>query len=414
MLSEFPFLATEAEQANARRLIMFRSLSAYPGLLDRLNRPDGRVNWLPDLVEAQPPERALWTVPFFWYHLRQAFTALAAGAPAAMVDDALDGVALAALDSFAAENRGFPAGKFPLPPVRGAQMMRLGVSFSEGLCPDSAAVACGRLTLWVDGGMLRVSTSGAPHCGIRQLSVRRMESASVDLGSSAERLEHDEDAIAKLIGDLTRSAEWIASASPCCASLIAEEIQFLVPLRRGPSSHYSFTLSHIPGLLFVGGCDQLLTIVEALIHETGHARLHHANEVHPLVPDEQPQTLYSPWRMDPRPASGVLHGLYVFALVLVFWIDVIESRMALSGSQENYVRSRIALTALQVREAASVLDQVHLLPFGLQVLARVRDAFPGLTALPVSQAELAAAGERCAVKRARAASDFPNMVMPQP
>jgi HEXXH motif-containing protein len=414
LLKGFPFLAVEAGEADARRLIMIRGLAVYPDFRERLDRPESRINWLPALLEAQPAERAVSAVPFFWFHLKQAFTALASDSPKAALDLALDHVAWAALDSFAGETDGFPSNFFSLPIASGAQMMRMGLSFSPKRCPQSARALSGALAFAVDGGEFRVSAPSRPRGQIQAIPVRRMESALVDIGSSADRLETDEDAIQKLRHDLDRSTEWIAEVSPICANLMSDEIQFFVPLRQGESAHYSFTLSHVPGLLFVGGSPRLLTVVEALIHEAGHARLHHANEVHPLVPQGQSESFYSPWRADPRPSSGVLHGFYVFALVLLFWIDVLESRGApLTGEEEKYIRSRVALISVQLREAASVLEQAQLTGFGETVLEAVRQVLPAPTSLPILAAELGTANERSALKRSRASADFPALTMPR-
>ena len=413
LLDHFPFLTAEAAHADARRLIMVRALSAFPPLAERLRRQESRVSWLPDLIDAQTPERILSAVPYFWLHIRQAFEVLAAPHPSATLDRFLDHLAIAALDSFAGNLDGFPSGRFPLPATQGAQMMRLGITFDEVLQPYSAEALGGGLRLYAGTGSFHISAPARVTRVPNSYPLRRIEDKAINLGNSEAQIENEEAAIDKFPSGIDRSVAWIADASPRCASLIAEEIQFVVPLRHDKSAHHSFTLSNLPGLLFVGGSDNLLQIVEAIVHETGHARLHHANEVYPLVSGPEQNRYYSPWRDDPRPPVGLIHGLYVFTLILLFWLDGLESGdLSLREDDRSYINSRIALIGSQVREAAAVLDQAELSPFGLQLLSTLRSLVPETADLPVPVVELESARYKLAAKRSIAMTQFPELVMP--
>jgi HEXXH motif-containing protein len=60
-------------------------------------------------------------------------------------------------------------------------------------------------------------------------------------------------------------------------------------------------------------------MAETLLHELQHSKL---NALLDLVPLQQPGTdrlCYAPWRRDPRPLSGLLHGIYAFVGVTEYW-----------------------------------------------------------------------------------------------
>jgi HEXXH motif-containing protein len=415
MLEHFPWVAKEAGEADARRFIMVRGLSAYPALVERVQRTESRIAWLPQLLSAQAPEKVIRASPYFWASLKQAFAVLAARGSQAELDRALDRVALAALDSFAGVPTGFPRGVFPVPSLAGAQLLRTGVSFDSQVQIKAAEAHAGAISFVLEGGArLRVAIPGPLMVSVSQVwPVRRMEDASIDLGRSAQRLEQEEAAISALVPKLHQAMAWTQKASSAVAELIRSEVQYLVPLCSSPSSHYSFTLSNLPGLLFVGGAEHLLPIVEAIVHETGHARLHHANELYPLVQGEQPKFFYSPWRPDPRPATGVFHGAYVFTLVLGFWMEVLAAyRGTLDLGDEAYISSRIALIALQLREAVAVLDRASLSLFGESVLRSLRAIIPPVETLPLDEAVVASALRTTRLMRGKAAAEFPDLVFP--
>src|SRR5260370_25255113 len=82
-----------------------------------------------------------------------------------------------------------------------------------------------------------------------------------------------------------------------------------------------------------------LRLLEGIVHEAMHIDL--AN-VPSLVHEEHEEELvYSPWRSISRPASGVLHGAYVFVCLLRFYELLIASRTP-SQQHSLYIRKREA------------------------------------------------------------------------
>ncbi|MEE8585492.1 MAG: HEXXH motif-containing putative peptide modification protein, partial [Acidobacteriota bacterium] len=86
--------------------------------------------------------------------------------------------------------------------------------------------------------------------------------------------------------------------------------------------------------------DGALRVAESVIHETMHLQLSLVERVLPLVRDDAVKELASPWKEEKRHPRGILHGLYVFALIYRFWasISVHESgffkQFALARCQE--------------------------------------------------------------------------------
>jgi HEXXH motif-containing protein len=60
-------------------------------------------------------------------------------------------------------------------------------------------------------------------------------------------------------------------------------------------------------------------LAAALVHEFQHIRLGGIQHLAGLHTDDPRERLYAPWRDDPRPIGGVLHGIYAFSGVTAFW-----------------------------------------------------------------------------------------------
>jgi HEXXH motif-containing protein len=80
-----------------------------------------------------------------------------------------------------------------------------------------------------------------------------------------------------------------------------------------------------------------LRLAEAIVHEAMHLNLSFLESHAPLVRDDH--QLYSPWRLRPRPAGGVLHGVYVFASLLGFF-EHLQHQEGLSPEQREHLTHR--------------------------------------------------------------------------
>ncbi|MGY0064461.1 HEXXH motif domain-containing protein [Streptomyces sp. LZ34] len=61
------------------------------------------------------------------------------------------------------------------------------------------------------------------------------------------------------------------------------------------------------------------TLAASLIHEAQHIKLSALLDLVPLMHGGMEEIHYAPWRVDPRPLRGLLHGVYAFLGVTAFW-----------------------------------------------------------------------------------------------
>ena len=84
-------------------------------------------------------------------------------------------------------------------------------------------------------------------------------------------------------------------------------------------------------------------VAEAIVHEAMHLNLSAFERLVPLVGDRR--TVTSPWRSVPRPAAGVLHGIYVFCCISRF-LAFLQARIPMRGSpRQHVVRRQVEIAA---------------------------------------------------------------------
>jgi HEXXH motif-containing protein len=115
---------------------------------------------------------------------------------------------------------------------------------------------------------------------------------------------------------------------------------------------------------------------ETLLHEFQHSTLHALHDLVPLHRDDGAARYYAPWREDPRPLAGLLHGTFAFAAVADFW----RVRRDRSGPD---LRRRCAWLAFAHHRsrAAEALDALRGAPglteAGARLLDGVRERLDG-------------------------------------
>ncbi len=89
-----------------------------------------------------------------------------------------------------------------------------------------------------------------------------------------------------------------------------------------------------------------------LVHEFRHTLLNGLMHLTPLAAEDCPDLFRAPWRDDPRPLTGVLHGAFAFSGVARFW----RTRVARdSGSARERARFEYALWRRESRATLEVL-----------------------------------------------------------
>jgi hypothetical protein len=103
------------------------------------------------------------------------------------------------------------------------------------------------------------------------------------------------------------------------AAVLAAVLDCLVPVEPDPAARgISATSADAFGAVAMSEPADATALAVGLLHETQHSLLNAVQYLFDL--HEQPDALgYSPWRDDPRPAAGILHGAYAYLAVTRFW-----------------------------------------------------------------------------------------------
>jgi HEXXH motif-containing protein len=117
----------------------------------------------------------------------------------------------------------------------------------------------------------------------------------------------------------TRSWDLLTRHHAEVAEGLAAGVSVLSPLRPVPSGMTSATLDDTFGCLFLSAAPNPLVLALTLAHELHHTKLVALMDLFPLVEPLPGERFYAPWRDDPRPAAGLLHGTYAFMGVAAFW-----------------------------------------------------------------------------------------------
>lgn len=145
---------------------------------------------------------------------------------------------------------------------------------------------------------------------------------------------------------------------------ICKAIQFVRDPLAHPEKIVSFSDNSVPGALFVSVMqgDRVIDahdLADSLIHEHRHQKLYLLERRHPMT--EPGELVVSPWREDLRPASGLLHAVFVFVELRRFWEHVRDD-----GPERLRRRAlnQLADTERNLAEAYDTLRSCHLTPVG--------------------------------------------------
>jgi HEXXH motif-containing protein len=149
-------------------------------------------------------------------------------------------------------------------------------------------------------------------------------------------------------------------------------------LVRAPEDDFdvSFSDPEIPFSVFVSvppaaAPSSELRVAENLVHETMHLLLTLFECEEPLIATRSSALVYSPWKRELRPAQGVLHGLYVFAILRWMWQQTLGNASASEASA--FARQRIVEIDGEVRAAESLSRSTALTATGQEFVAQLLD-----------------------------------------
>jgi HEXXH motif-containing protein len=145
--------------------------------------------------------------------------------------------------------------------------------------------------------------------------------------------------------DAALQAAWLVleQLHPAVAAEAAAAVVALVPRSQPPSGEVSTSSAEAFGAIALSLPPDPVTFAVTLTHELQHLKLSALLDVVTLaLPDDR--TYYAPWREDPRPLYGLLHGSYAYLGVSGFW----RRQRTLPGddglADVEYARWRVAAT----------------------------------------------------------------------
>jgi HEXXH motif-containing protein len=121
---------------------------------------------------------------------------------------------------------------------------------------------------------------------------------------------------------------------------------------------------------------------EALVHEMQHSKLNALLDLVKLIDDDGAERYLAPWRDDPRPLVGLVHGVYAFTSGVEFWL---AQEPTTRETETRGVTFDIAYRRLQVRRALHTLRASgHLTQPGTELVDTVSNRLAVCEQLPVS------------------------------
>ncbi|MCC9600388.1 HEXXH motif-containing putative peptide modification protein [Stieleria sp. JC731] len=159
---------------------------------------------------------------------------------------------------------------------------------------------------------------------------------------------------------LSETIGLIRRHDPQTADQIEYAMQVIAFKPPGYGGVFNTSCSRLPGAAIFTGARSSLVLADDLIHEFYHNRLFAIEEqgnffaASNTTSHQVPDTVYSPWRDDPRPIYGLFHAAYVFERVLQFWLSAIESGQ-LAASELPYANYRATKLLYQLQISLSQL-----------------------------------------------------------
>lgn len=221
----------------------------------------------------------------------------------------------------------------------------------------------------------------------RHLTASRGFHLSVEINDTDPYREFSEPIPPQRLDSL-RFAEWAKMLDeafdiltlwhPGYARELTAGLRVLTPLAadgivRGASSSVAF------GCVAASEKNSATALAETLVHEFQHSKV---NGLLSLFDVGEQENMYAPWRDDPRPLSGLLHGIFAFLSVAEFW----QVQRDLVPEQERGIAEfTFALRRHQVDEAVrSLLHHPALTTIGNDLVEGVHTRLSVIRRRPVS------------------------------
>ncbi|GIJ49641.1 HEXXH motif domain-containing protein [Virgisporangium aliadipatigenens] len=108
--------------------------------------------------------------------------------------------------------------------------------------------------------------------------------------------------------------------APDLAAEIGADALVLVPLHRAAiGREVSVTSTDVFGAFGLTMPAFAPALAANLVHELQHSKLNVMLRLRPAIRGDETRRYFAPWRNDPRPITGLLHGIYAFVGVATMW-----------------------------------------------------------------------------------------------
>lgn len=187
------------------------------------------------------------------------------------------------------------------------------------------------------------------------------------LGQYAKEVLVAEEQTKKFPTTIAQALDTIRRVYPQKWLAVNNLIKWFVPYPDDDSAgHRSHSSRDHKGVIFSSAIADATTLAIGIIHEYQHNQLDLVAAIEPFVHRADNQDLfYSPWRDDPRPLMGLIHGIHAF-------LGVAEFLLLLTNERTNEVpllqqEFQLRKTMYQLRTALQQIPPERLKPFGKQL-----------------------------------------------
>jgi HEXXH motif-containing protein len=179
------------------------------------------------------------------------------------------------------------------------------------------------------------------------------------------------------------------------AAEVSALVRVFAPLAAPTAGGLSATLDDAFGCIALTRPMDATSLGLTLAHEIQHAKLTAISDLFQLVEHDGDERFYAPWRDDPRPTFGMLHGVYAHLGVAGFW----KRQLAhVTGAAAFHAETEFARWLDATREAVGILSVPgRLKPVGTIFLDGIATTLESWRSARVS------AGARAAADRLRRA-----------
>jgi HEXXH motif-containing protein len=143
----------------------------------------------------------------------------------------------------------------------------------------------------------------------------------------------------------------VAQHAPDTFADLQAHTQVVIPIRTPDSQ--GFSVDSCRGAVFVKPEEHVVGTIDYLVHENYHQKLDTINDLYPILEGMTGEVFPSPWRTDPRPMIGVIHGSYVFTRTAHTLLEITGALPEL----EEVSRPLVRMYRRQVGEALGTIEQ---------------------------------------------------------